>query len=91
MSGRKLQANDAVTFAELDNEAVLLNVETGMYFGLDAFGTQIWQLLAEGMSEDMITDRLLADYDVEPSRLRSDVATFLELLQEKGLVRETAT
>jgi len=32
-----------VVFRELDGEAVILNLETGTYFGLDTVGTRIWQ------------------------------------------------
>ena len=34
-----------VVFRELDGEAVILNLETGLYFGLNEMGTRIWQRL----------------------------------------------
>ena len=81
--------NDSVVFAELDQEAVLLNVETGVYFGLDELGTEIWNLLAKGATENEIVDRLGAEYEVEPDQLRADVREFFELLLRNGLVRQT--
>ena len=84
---RKLLVSDAVVSAELDDEAVLLNVETGVYFGLDAIGTRIWELLKRGASEDEIVQLLLDEYDVELSELQPDVARFLDLLVEKGLIQ----
>jgi hypothetical protein len=82
-------ANESVVAAELDGEAVLLNVDTGIYFGLDSVGTNIWKLLCDGdgVADDEIVGRLSAEYDVEPDQLRVDVAEFLGLLVSKGLAR----
>jgi hypothetical protein len=56
----RMAPNESVVYAELDDEAVLLNVETGLYFGLDPIGVQIWKLLTDGVSKDQIADRLLS-------------------------------
>jgi hypothetical protein len=82
--------NDSVVCAELDAELVLLDVETGVYFGLNEVGASIWKLLAEGATEAEIFTRLLGEYEVEPAELRSDLSRFLALLAEKGLVRVAA-
>lgn len=83
---RKYTVSESVVAAELEDEAVLLNVETGIYFGLDAVGSRIWELLSEGTSDDTLIDRLLAEYEVGADRLRSDVTTFLSELENKGLI-----
>jgi hypothetical protein len=85
---RRTVLNETVVSAELDDEVVLLNVETGTYFGLDAIGSRIWRLLAQGAAEGDILERLLAEYDVEPAQLRSDLSGFLGVLTAKGLVRQ---
>jgi PqqD family protein of HPr-rel-A system len=79
--------HEAVACAELGEEVVLLHVDTGIYFGLDALGARIWQLLKDGADEAEISDRLLAEYDVDPAQLRADLAAFLDSLEAKGLVR----
>jgi hypothetical protein len=43
----RVKVNDDVLFQELQGEAVLLNLKSGVYFGLDPVGTRIWQLFAE--------------------------------------------
>lgn len=83
---RKIEVSEAVIAAELDDESVLLNVETGMYFGLDPVGTRIWQLLEGGSTQSEILDTLLNEYDVEPDRVGTDVEVFLDILEAKGLV-----
>ena len=41
----RVSVNDDVLFQELDGEGVLLNLKTGVYFGLDSVGARVWQLL----------------------------------------------
>jgi hypothetical protein len=84
---RTVVVNESVVGAEIDDESVLLNAETGIYFGLDAVGTQIWRLLGKEAGTSEIFDLLLAEYDVEPTQLRSDLAQFMDLLIAKDLVR----
>lgn len=84
---RKTAVNESVVCAELDDEMVLLNVETGIYFGLDELGTRIWTLLAAGSDEEDIFSTLLAEYEVDPQRLRTDISAFLETLARKKLLR----
>jgi hypothetical protein len=81
-----LLCNESVVCAELDGEAVLLNVESGLYFGMDAVGTQIWGLLTQGATEEEITARILEEYEATPEQVRADLIEFLGLLQEKGLI-----
>jgi hypothetical protein len=85
----RLRINPAVVSAYLGDEAVLLNSETGIYFGLDPMGTRIWNLITEGSSEEEIFARLLDECDVAPDQLHSDLAEFVNLLTTKGLAVAT--
>ena len=69
---------------------MLLHVEAGVYFGLDEVGLRIWNLLVAGTTETELFDRLLAEYDVEPDQLRSDIGEFLDDLEAEGLLRRSA-
>lgn len=85
---RRITCDESTVSAELDEEIVLLNVETGLYFGLDAVGARIWTLLGEGVdSEECLAAAMLEEYDVEPAELRADLAAFLDRLIAKGLAR----
>jgi hypothetical protein len=83
----QIQVNESVAFAEIDGEAVLLNVDSGIYFGLDGVGTDIWNLLTQGATEDEIVCRLVEEYDAEAAQVRLDVAALLAALRDNGLVR----
>ena len=76
---------DAVS-REVGGEAVLLNLATGTYFGLDGIGTEIWTVLAREGTTEAVTRTLLADYDVDESRLCRDIDQFIQQLVHKGLL-----
>jgi hypothetical protein len=84
----KVRVSKSTVYTELDDEMVLLNLATEMYFGLDAIGTQIWKLIEQGASPGAMFEQLLANYDVDPAELRADLSAFLDLLAEKGLTLE---
>ena len=71
----------------LDSEAVLLNLETEKYFGLDQTGTRMWQLLTSTPAIDIAFQRLLEEYDVAPELLRSNLLELLSRLVENGLLQ----
>ncbi|MCA9572069.1 MAG: PqqD family protein [Myxococcales bacterium] len=75
-----------VASADLGGETTLMEPTTGVYFGLDRVGAEVWSLL-EGRTLDELVERLVAEYDVEPDRCRADVLELLEALEAKRLVR----
>lgn len=79
-----------IAFRDIAGEAVVLNLSTGMYFGLDAVGTRIWHLLAEHGSSEPVVKTLLTEYEVEEERLRRDIEALLQQLLDKGLVARDA-
>jgi hypothetical protein len=82
-----LVVHESVVSADLEGEAVLLNVETGVYFGLDELGSEIWHLLEQSQTEEAIIQHLMGEYDVSADVLRADLVDFLDVLRDKGLVR----
>ena len=84
LANHVVPAEDAV-FRELDGQSVLLNLATGMYFGLDAVGTHVWQLAAENGSLGWIADRLHDEYDADPDTIARDLLALAGTLVDKGL------
>jgi hypothetical protein len=71
----------------LDRESVLLNLETERYFGLDETGTRMWQLVTDSPNIDVAYQELLAEFDVEPDLLRSNLMELLSRLVDNGLLQ----
>ena len=75
-----------VLIRELDGEAVLLNLASESYFGLDEVGARMWQVLTTSESIETAQAQLLAEYEVEPERLRQDLLALVTQLAGHGLV-----
>lgn len=71
---------------EISGETVLLDLESECYYGLDAVGTRIWQLIHANGELRVIYSTLLDEYDVEPSRLQSDLEALITDACARGLV-----
>jgi hypothetical protein len=75
-----------VMFRELDNEAVLLNLQNETYYGLDEVGTRMWMLLSNSDSVQAAMDTLLEEFDVTPEILEQDMARMINDLKSHGLL-----
>ena len=62
-----------VVFRELGDEAVLLNLRTGTYFGLDPVGANIWRLIVQHGSLARVLEAMLEEYEAEPQTLERDL------------------
>ena len=78
-----------VIFRLLDGEAVLLNLKTGNYFGLDQIGTRAWELILEHHSLGRVHSALLEEYDVDADRLAQDLVTLVNEFCARGLIQVT--
>jgi hypothetical protein len=73
-------------FSELVDEAVILDLRTGVYYGIDSVGARIWQLLQQPKAVGEISTLLQAEYQVAAARCEDDLLIFLSNLQAKGLI-----
>jgi hypothetical protein len=88
--GNRALVPEAVITRELDGETILLNLDTGIYFGLDKVGTDVWRAIrAAGTLGDAL-DRVQSEYDVEPAVLRADFLRLVDELFAKGLLQNAA-
>jgi hypothetical protein len=75
-----------VVFRELDGEAVVLDLAGGTYFGLNASGTRMWQLIQEHRELEPVAVALAGEFDAPSARIESDLLTFVSHLERKGLL-----
>ena len=83
-----LTVSPDVVFRELDGEAVLLDLVTGTYFGLNAVGTRIWQLIDAGREQADIVNVLAAEYDAATSTIAADVERLVGELKARRLIKD---
>jgi hypothetical protein len=70
----------------LGEEAAILHMRSGVYYGLDPVGTHVWKLLAQPRSVRDLQAAILEEYKVEPEECESDLVTLLQRLQTEGLI-----
>lgn len=75
-----------VVVRDLADEAILLDLDTGNFFGLDVVGTRIWHLLAEYRSTEAIVPLILQEFDVDERELRRDLEALITQLLTKRLL-----
>ena len=78
----RVRVNDDVLFQELQGEAVLLNLKSGVYFGLDPVGTRIWQLFAEHELLSEVAQAVVAEYDVAEDKCSEDLLKLVDDLAD---------
>jgi len=77
-----------VIVRELAGESVVLDLSSGRYFGLNAVGTRVWQLIQEGQPVEGLIEAVTAEYDADAGDVERDVIALLEDLKARGLVLE---
>lgn len=82
----RVRVRDDVMFRDVEGELVLLNLTTGVYFGLDALGTRIWHLLPQRPTLHGLRDSLLDEYDVTAPHCEDDLIAFIQALRDHELV-----
>ena len=70
----------------LEQDSVLLNLETERYFGLDAVGTRMWQVMTTSRTVEAALAQLAEEYDAPLGTLRIDLTNLLQHLLENGLI-----
>ena len=72
--------------ADLSGEAAILNLTSGIYYGLNEVGASIWKIIQEPKIVREIKETILHEFDVEPDRCQADLLGLLEDLLSRGLI-----
>jgi hypothetical protein len=77
---------DDVLISRLQEESVILNLDSERYFGLDDVGTRFLSVLTTSESIEAAYEQLSEEYDVDNEVLRRDLLALVEDLVNKGLL-----
>jgi len=78
-------AQDQVS-CDIGNQMAILNLKSGVYYGLDSVGSRVWELVQIPRRLGDIERCLLAEYEVEPGRLGLELRDLCGQLAEVGLI-----
>ena len=83
----RVRVPDDVLISNLQEESVILNLDSERYYGLDDVGTRFLSVLNTADSIEAAYETLVEEYDVDGEMLRQDLVSLVEELLEQGLVK----
>lgn len=80
-------ATDDQLATTVDDETVLLQTDTGTYYGFNEVAARVWDVVQEGTTVTEVVETIHAEYDVDASQCRRDVESILHEMEAADLVR----
>jgi hypothetical protein len=71
---------------DLSGESIILDLDSGIYYGLNEVGARVWALVQEPVALRAVLEALLEEYDVDPGRCAADLLNLARELAERGLL-----
>ena len=68
------------------DETVILDLAGGTYYGLDAVGARMWQLMGDGKTLAQVCEVMIAEYEVPREVIERDLLALMQTLCDKKLV-----
>lgn len=81
-----LEARTELLEANVAEEAVLLDPEAGVYYGVNSVGATVWEVLQEPASIGELRDAVVEEYGISREACERDLAVFLEELAAQDLI-----
>jgi hypothetical protein len=81
------QVNPSVVCTEMDDGAVLLDIETKYYYHLNETSLRIWNGYRQNMPISQIVNMLAETYEVDEQSSLQSVYQFTQQLEEEGLIK----
>jgi hypothetical protein len=82
----RVRVPDDVLISNLQEESVILNLDSERYYGLDDVGTRFLSVLNTADSIEAAYEVLRAQYDVDAQNLRQDLLELVEELVRQGIL-----
>lgn len=82
----RFQAIEEHLFSELNEEAVILSLKNGKYYGLNSVGVTVWKNIQKAASLAEIETAVLSEYAVDVETCRREVSLFLEKMLSEELI-----
>ena len=82
------RCSESVVMRTVGAESVLLDTKKGTYFGLNASGRYIWEMLENGYSDGETASRVAERYEIPVSDAITDCTELIVSLKSAGLIRD---
>jgi hypothetical protein len=86
-----LNRNGDILHAQVGTEeAVMMSIEAGRYYGLNAVARRVWELLEDPQTIAQLCARICTEFEVDAKTCEADVLKFVNELIANGIVHESA-
>jgi len=72
-----IRRSNSLLVAGVRDETVMMDTDSGHYYGLDDIGSEIWRRLETPCTFGVLVDGLAADYDADREAIAADVRALL--------------
>lgn len=86
----RVRVPDDVLISRLQEESVILNLDSERYYGLDDVGTRFLSVLTTSDSIEAAYQSLAEEYDVDPEVLQQDLLALIHHLLQQGIIEVAA-
>ena len=83
----RLARADGLVASDVNGDVVILSIDSGHFFHLNATGSRLWDLLDTPMTVTELCERARERFAVDAEACRRDVGEFVQGLREKGLLQ----
>jgi len=89
INNKKYTVDDQYAISEtLDNETIIINLDTGNYYSMNTNGSLIWNFIQSGYTVDGIINYFKDSSTEESDTIKDAVSSFFELLIKEKLIKE---
>lgn len=81
-----MKRSESAMARRVGDELVILDVNSGRYFGLNDVGALIWDYLEHDVAQDDLVDAVVASFDVDREQAANDIDDLITELVDRGLV-----
>jgi len=79
------------TSADVDGESVILDLDGGVYYGLNSSGSRIWRKIQEKKTVKELINEITKEHDVVRSKCENDVLSLVRSLRKNNLINIIST
>lgn len=86
-SSSKLLLNQELLQSEIDGETIMMSIDNGKYYGLNTVASRIWEILKTEPLLSELVNKLIEEYEIEPTKCENETKEFLNNLIENKLIK----
>ncbi|MDF2660700.1 MAG: metallophosphoesterase [Paenibacillus sp.] len=79
--------SDGFLASNMNDEKVMMSVESGKYYNLGSIGGRIWELIESPTSVRQVVTSLREEYEIDQDACERQVLSFLQTMLTEKLIR----